>query len=192
MDLSIALPASDNRRDGISRAHHLEAQAPLAISRSNIMTPRLTPIIPFTISGLSTRTSNRDEGDPSTARLPLLWGRFFGEDVQSSTPEQVPGTSVYGVYSEYESDASGAYTVTVGVSVTTPAIGLSSATVLGGHYLVFDGHGEMPQVVIDLWKSVWGYFESHREHTRAFQTDFERYAGPRDVSIYISISDPRP
>jgi predicted transcriptional regulator YdeE len=63
----------------------------------------------FAVAGPCVRTTNRDEMDPATGRIPALWGRFFGEIVMDRTPHRDPDDlRNFGVYSTYESDAAGA------------------------------------------------------------------------------------
>lgn len=40
------------------------------------------------VAGPSVRTTNNEEGNPATGRIPALWGRFFGENVMSLTPRE--------------------------------------------------------------------------------------------------------
>ena len=47
-----------------------------------------------------------------------------------------------------------------------------------GDYLVFSGQGEMPQMVLAVWQSIWQYFEAHPEIRRTYRSDFEAYSGP--------------
>ncbi len=82
------------------------------------MEPKLIEIQPFTVSGISVRTLNSDEAQPLKAKLPGLWGQFFGQGLADKTPNKVAESPVYGVYSAYESDVSGQYSVTAGVSVS--------------------------------------------------------------------------
>jgi predicted transcriptional regulator YdeE len=147
--------------------------------------PKLIHVNEFTVIGLSVRTINSDEFNPSTAKLPDLWERFFSDD-NITRPQNSP---VFGVYSDYESNAEGYYTVTAGIQSELPSNTpvLQSLTILSGDYLVFENQGVMPQAVIEAWKSVWHYFESKKEVTRRFQTDFERYKGTTDIAIYIGI-----
>jgi predicted transcriptional regulator YdeE len=153
------------------------------------MQPKLISVQPFIVSGLSVRTVNRDEADPSKARLPALWERFYRQNLMDNIPNKLANSFVYGVYSDYESDASGEYTVTAGVAVSTPTSKYASAQVGGGHYLVFELSGAIPQVVIEGWSSVWQYFAQPQKHKRAFATDFEEYRGPEHVAIFISVTD---
>jgi predicted transcriptional regulator YdeE len=128
---------------------------------------------------------------PETARLGALWGRFFQEGIAGQVADQVPGSPVYGVYSDYESDVNGPYTVTAGVQIAPKATGgdeLTHVDVVGGEYLVFEGKGPMPQVVIDTWLEVWDYFSQATEFKRAYTTDFELYKGTDEIAIHVSVN----
>ena len=156
------------------------------------MKPSLRQIAPFRIAGIKVRTSNLDEASSERARLGSLWGRFFQEGIPSKVANQVAGSAVYGVYSEYESDVNGEYSVTAGVQIEGSATGDEGFThvdVVGGEYLVFEGKGAMPQVVIETWGSVWHYFSQGSEWKRAYTTDFELYKGMDEVAIHISVTE---
>lgn len=148
-------------------------------------------VAPFRVAGISVRTANPDEGSPETAKLGLLWGRFFQEGIPGRVADQVPGSPIYGVYSEYDSDVNGQYTVTAGMQIEAGASGgdgFARVDVAGGEYLVFAGKGPMPQVVIEAWQSVWAYFSAASEFKRAYTTDFELYKGMDEVAIHVSIT----
>ncbi|NWB25601.1 GyrI-like domain-containing protein [Pseudomonas gingeri] len=140
----------------------------------------------FQVSGPQVRTRNEDERYAETARIGGLWGGFFAEGLAERIANRQPDSRVYGVYSGYESDASGYFDVTVAVAVTTPAPGYPTLEVQAGPYLVFEGRGAMPQTVIDTWGRIWSYFEQHPGQRR-FATDFEVYTGPDSVAVYIGI-----
>jgi predicted transcriptional regulator YdeE len=139
----------------------------------------------FQVAGLVARTTNREEDDPATARIGALWRRFFSEQTYASTPNRTSDLHIFGVYSAYESDAHGAFDITVGVAVSD---GAGSVTIEAGDYLVFNGQGEMPQMVIATWQRIWQYFEAHPEIARRYRTDFEAYEGPDKVAIHIGVS----
>jgi len=138
----------------------------------------------FHVAGLTVRTTNRDESDPSAGRLAALWGQFFDREIYASTPHRNADKRLFGVYSAYESDAHGAFDVTAGVSV---AEGKGSVAIEAGDYLVFAARGEMPRLVVDAWQRVWRYFEAHPEIVRRYRSDFEAYDGPDAVAIHIGI-----
>src|ERR671912_1033769 len=117
----------------------------------NTMQPQQQRLEPFRVAGLTARTSNRDESDPEAARIGFLWNRFFGERVYEKTPHRIDDMRLYGVYSDYEADAHGAFDITTGVAV---ADGPASVRIEGGNYLVFSARGEMPQMVTELWDQI--------------------------------------
>ena len=140
----------------------------------------------FEVAGFNVRTKNSDEMNESTAKIPGLWNRFY-TDIAGYLSENA---NVYGVYSDYESDHTGAFNV-LAASDDKSACQVNGSQVLkieAGKYLVFLGSGEMPQAVIDLWGEVWEYFESAEvKHIRAYTTDFEHYKSPSEIEIYISV-----
>jgi predicted transcriptional regulator YdeE len=146
--------------------------------------PQLQHLKPFAVSGLTARTSNRDERDPQVSRIGTLWGRFFDERVYEHTPNRIADMRLYGVYSAYEADAHGAFDLTAGVAVSR---GPAAVQIEGGDYLVFNGQGQMPQMVLEVWQAIWQYFEQHPHIRRRYCTDFEAYSGPEEVAIHIGV-----
>ena len=134
----------------------------------------------FTVTGFSVRTQNSIEFDEKTAKLPKLWQKF-----NSNNP--TIDATVFGVYSDYESDVNGFYTVTAGITGENEMKELKSVKINSGNYLVFKGKGEMPKAIIDTWKTVWNYFTEDSPYQRSFMTDFEAYSNGDEVAIYIGI-----
>jgi predicted transcriptional regulator YdeE len=136
------------------------------------------------ITGMSVRTSNDRESDPKTAAIPGLWKRFMAKRAGGANT-----ALLYAVYSDYESDANGQYTVTVGAASTSDEISEARVATAAGDYLVFTSTGEMPKAVIDGWKQVWAYFADGAERQRAYTTDFELHdpKNPSTVRIYIAV-----
>ncbi len=151
------------------------------------MEPTTTHVSHSIVSGLTVRTTNRDEFNPETAKIPTLWSRFFSSDIPDKIPNRLPDAPFLGVYSAYESDASGPYDITAGVTVTTLNPDFSNIEIQEGSYLVFEAIGPMPAAVIQTWTSVWTYFEQHPHVKRSFLTDFELYCGPEKVQIHIGV-----
>lgn len=139
----------------------------------------------FDVAGPSVRTTNGEESNPATGRIPALWGRFFGEDVMGGTPDRDPADlRNFGVYSSYASDAHGAFDVTAGVAVTSGG----TVRIEAGDYLVFNASGPMPQAVLAAWTQVWQYFEAHPEIRRRYRTDFEAYTSPVAARVHIGVA----
>ena len=146
--------------------------------------PQLQRLQPFKRRGTH-RTHHQPRRErPQAARIGTLWDRFFGERVYEKTPHRVDDMRLFGVYSDYETDAHGAFDITTGVAV---ADGPATVRIEGGEYLVFTGQGEMPQMVLAVWQAIWHYFDAHPEIRRRYQSDFEAYSGPDQVAIHIGV-----
>jgi predicted transcriptional regulator YdeE len=137
------------------------------------------------ITGLTVRTSNARERDPATALLPGLWGRF----IAATRGESEPPAPVFSVYTDYESDANGAYTVVLGREAGPSPVQQRTVRVVPGRYAIFTSTGEIPAAVIAGWQEVWSYFARAGAPARAYTTDFEYYdpALPSTVRIHIAI-----
>jgi len=136
------------------------------------------------IKGLQVRTKNADEMQPDTQKIAPLWGRFF----QELMPTLKEDATVYGVYHNYESDASGAFDVTVGADIMDMTDEMKEVTLQEGRYLMFPVKGELPQAIIDTWMQIWAYFEDPSiDERRAYETDFEKYISEDEVEIYIGV-----
>lgn len=134
----------------------------------------------FTVTGFMVRTKNSDEFSQETAKLPKLWQQFYAAN-------PTPNTTIFGVYSDYESDANGFYNVTAGVNSDSLDPVLHTIKVNSGNYLLFQSKGSMPQAVIETWQRVWDYFTETSLHQRCFMTDFEAYSNGDEIAIYIGI-----
>ena len=145
--------------------------------------------------GLQSRTKNADETKASTGRIGQLWKRFVHEDVAGHVPNKVPDASVIAVYSDYESDMNGEYSLTVGCEVNAleeiPS-GMTGVTIVPATYAVFPVAGSDPSAIVEAWMRVWSEFSGTPTSQRAYTTDFEEYrfgpAGARTVTIYISLT----
>ncbi len=142
--------------------------------------PSIKQVESFTVTGFSVRTQNSDECNEQTAKIPHLWQEFYSSELGTSA-------NIFGVYSNYASDVNGFYTVTVGVQSNHEQTQLSSVTIQGGNYLVFEGTGPMPATVVETWKHVWEFFEENTAYRRNFMSDFEAYSSRDQVSIYIGL-----
>ncbi len=142
----------------------------------------------FNVTGLVVRTTNAEEMNPSTAKIGALWEEFYSQ----LAPKLSQNSRVFGVYTNYESDHTGSFDVVAcsDISDTQKLEGVSDFHINAGNYLVFNGAGEMPQAVIDLWGEIWSYFSSEScKYKRAFVTDFEFYKDKSEIEIFISVED---
>jgi predicted transcriptional regulator YdeE len=151
------------------------------------MQPKLVELQPFTLSGISIRTSNSAQALSSGETIGGLWQRFIGQGIADRVPDKLPDSPLYGVYSDYESDANGQFTATVAVAVSAATTAFDTIEVGGGRYLVFEARGAIPQSVIEAWGKIWPFFEASQEWKRRFAVDFEIYRNPDMVEIYIGV-----
>ncbi|WP_422660015.1 GyrI-like domain-containing protein [Paenibacillus sp. EC2-1] len=148
------------------------------------------------IRGIAERTSNRAEMGPE-GKISGLWERFFQLGVL-----QQPGLKsefIYGMYTEYESDVNGEYTVLLGCETNgeEPANCLENMKTVhipASDYLVFTSQrGAFESVVPELWQQIWSYFHDSSE-SRTYTGDFELYdvAGfdPSNamVKVYMAVN----
>jgi predicted transcriptional regulator YdeE len=89
------------------------------------------------------------------------------------------------VYTEYESDYTGAYTMLVGYEVTAEAevpAGVRVIEVPPQKYAVILAQGKQPQAVIEAWQWVWA-----SSLDRVYTADFDEYLGQEDVRLHVAI-----
>ena len=158
--------------------------------------PTLVSYDSMNIIGIQIRTSNQQEKDPAIAKNPQLWQRFFIENIAGKIPNKIHDTQLFGLYTEYEGDHTGEYSLVVGAPVKTlqtiPA-GMVGMSISPSTYYKFIGQGPMPQTVIATWQTIWDYFaqDQHDQlYQRTFHADFELYDStkPDYVEIYIGVS----
>ncbi len=141
----------------------------------------------FMVSGITVRTNNQDEFNPATAKLANHWGTFFAENIAEKIPHRLKDSPIYGVYSSYESDFSGAYNLTAGMAVSKPCDAFETIDIQEGTYLVFESKGPMPETIINTWKKIWEFFNENLEVKRKYITDFEIYPGTDECIVCIGI-----
>jgi predicted transcriptional regulator YdeE len=149
-----------------------------------------TEIEDFKIIGIAIQTTN--EKGQAEKDLGKLWGRFYGEDISAVIPNK-DSEEVYSLFTDYESDYTGAYTAIIGHkvhSLDSVPQGFTGREFKGGKYVPFKAQGPMPQAIVDSWKDIWSRDE---ELKRRYTVDFEVY-GPKsqqgdqsEVDIYIAV-----
>lgn len=142
--------------------------------------PILQQVQGFAVSGKTARTKNDAEFNASTAKIPRLWEQVFHE------ANKLNKTPFYGVYHDYELDASGYYTVTVGVQGEAIIDHDNTVTIVSGKYLVFAVQDSSAEAMINTWQIIWDYFARQQQWQRSFCTDFEIYSSSKNA-IYIGI-----
>jgi predicted transcriptional regulator YdeE len=147
----------------------------------------LTKLDTFLEAGIGIRTTNK-EGQSQTD-IGELWGKFMVDHLA----DQIPGKlsdDIYCVYTDYETDYNGAYTVILGCKVSSVAQlpgGFVDALVPGGKFMVFQPEGPLPESVAATWQDIW-----QSDIERAYTADFDMYyADPESrqtpVEIYVGI-----
>lgn len=143
----------------------------------------------FQVVGISARISN-DRGSAGE-EVEAIWRRFWSEDIRNKVPHIV-NNDIYAVYTDYESDHTGAYTLIIGLSVThlddIPS-GLVGVTVRADTYEKFVSRGQMPGAVLKTWMDIW----QDEDLDRGYRTDFtihgKKYfdGDQAEVETFISV-----
>ncbi|MBT3358691.1 MAG: AraC family transcriptional regulator [Rhodospirillales bacterium] len=151
----------------------------------------------FTVGGIDLRTTNAAEMDLSTARIPALWERFSFESLPGHIPGQTDPGVVLGLYSDFDSDADGAYTLMVGCEISPESkmpVGLRTTSVPPAKYAVFTSEkGEIPSIIFSAWQEIWAMTPEQLGGERAYSGDFEVYderavnLNNAQIEIWISI-----
>lgn len=139
-----------------------------------------------TVVGITERTRNDDEKMPEV--IGGLWQRFYAEGIYQSIENKKNSYSL-GLYSQYESDANGAYDITVCCEVDkseNPPPGTEVKTIPAGKYAKFIVKGPVQTVVYEFWQKLWSM-----DLDRKCSYDFEEYLNDDmekgEVHIYIAI-----
>jgi predicted transcriptional regulator YdeE len=148
----------------------------------------------FQVVGIEARTNNSQESGGNGA-IPKQWQRLFMENLLSRIPDRTD-QSIVAVYSNYESDWNGDCTYILGAKVkpgSKPPEGMVSKSVPAGKYIEFTSkRGRPEQVVPEMWKHVWAYFQVSGNPTRAYGADYEIYDDMSDptnvqVRLYVGV-----
>lgn len=143
----------------------------------------------FNVIGIKVRTTNQDM--QAAKDIPALWQKFMAEKVADKIPNKKQN-AVYAIYTNYESDYTGAYDMILGCRVSslndipTDMIGLIIPESI---YKEFKAEGQLKDnIVYNKWVEIW-----NTDLNREYNADFEVYpenATPdtqTEVPIYISV-----
>lgn len=162
------------------------------VQAQTIVKPKPAEQPAFEVIGIEVRTNNFRESAGDGA-IPKQWQRLFAENVLHRVPDRID-QSIVVVYTNYASDWNGDYTYILGARVksgTKPPEGMVSTSVPGGKYVQFmSARGPAPQVVPDMWKQVWTYFQLPGNPIRAYGADYELYddmADPNQVQVQLFV-----
>ena len=134
------------------------------------------------VVGFTARTNN--SSPDMGAVIGGLWQRFFADGGYDAIPGKVTG-KVMGIYTDYENNENGDYTVMTGCAVNggTPE-GFEVRTLPAGRYAKFVVVGNMVTAVGEFWQDLW-----KMPLDRTYVFDFEEYqnAAPENCEIHIYI-----
>jgi len=166
-----------------------QAAATFALSTKPMTMEKLTAA-PFKLIGIAVRTSNANPAQ-SAKDIGELWQRLMGESLVAQIPNKVDST-VYCVYTDYETDHTGAYTTVLGCNVTSLEEipdGMQGIEIPGGGYQKFTCRGDLTKgFVYGAWGDIWD-----RKLNRTYGADYEVY-GPKalnptdaEVEIFVGV-----
>jgi predicted transcriptional regulator YdeE len=140
----------------------------------------------FYVAGIKLRTTN--QGGQSQTDIGELWARFMSEDVLLQIPNRI-SDDIYSVYTEYESDHTGAYTAVLGCVVSSIPEGFTCIDIYPGKYHVNWVEGKLPDSIMEAWRQIW-----NNSTDRKYTADFEVYSAnaksfeETEVKIYLAVN----
>ena len=135
----------------------------------------------ITLVGIAARAANdRPEA------IAALWQRFETEHILASIPHRV-SDDVYALYTDYEADQHGEYTLLIGCAVERHdglPDGLVARSIPAADYALVDASGPQPQSIVAAWQSIWA-----GDLKRAYSNDFDLYsaAEPGRVTVHVAL-----
>ncbi|MEN8237411.1 MAG: GyrI-like domain-containing protein [Pseudomonadota bacterium] len=147
--------------------------------------------------GLTVRTNNANERDPSKAKIAATVQRYHQEDMPDQIEDRIRPGVTFCVYTDYESDFAGDYTFFIGEEVEDFEYipeGFRTLMIPPQSYTRFTTKsGPMPDVVIGAWQNIWKMSPQELEGARSYIADFEVYneraADPQNtvLDIYVGV-----
>ncbi len=142
----------------------------------------------FKVIGITVRTTN--ENGQAGTDIVALWNKFMAEGIVDKIPNKID-TTVYSIYTEYESDHTKPYTTMLGCKVSTikeVPQGMRAIEFKGGNYIKFIAKGDLTQgVVFNKWTKIWE-MDLDRRYTADFEVYGEKAQNPTDAEVAIFIA----
>ncbi len=135
---------------------------------------------PIHLIGISARTSYSQERDKMRGLIfPCIQRYFHGALFEKIPKRKKPGTT-FCVYTDYESDYTGAYTYFIGEEVDSFDHLLpeefQKLTIPEQQYAKFTtGPAPMPSVIVNAWENIWKMSSAEIGGRRRYAADFEVY-----------------
>lgn len=132
--------------------------------------------------GLKTRSSYQLELDWTKGKIFPCVQKYFHEKIASLIPNRKQSGKTFCVYTDYESDYTGAYTYFIGEEVQLLekhlqfSDELSTLIIPAQRYTKFSTEaGSMPNILRDAWESIWKMSDRELGGKRNYLADFEIY-----------------
>ena len=141
----------------------------------------------FSIIGIAVRTTNQN--GQSQKDIAELWGKFMGQGLMTHIPNKA-SFEIYCVYTDYESDFTGAYTTILGCKVTSldeipeGFVGKKIPETIYKHYKAV---GALPGCVGKTWGEIW-QSGIDRKYIADFDVYGEKSQNPQNAEVDIFVS----
>lgn len=138
------------------------------------------------VAGCCARTNNNSPD--MTAVIGGVWQRFYSKGVYANIPNKM-NEKALGIYTDYESNETGDYTVMAGCEVSRSDLkgNFEVRTIPSGKYAKFVVKGHMRKAVAEFWQELW-----KMKLNRSYICDFEEYQNGEiddcEIHIYIGLS----
>lgn len=145
----------------------------------------------FSVIGISVRTTN--ENGQSAKDIEALWGKFWAGEIQKQIPNKA-NDDIYAVYTDYETDFNGPYTLIIGLPVSSlenipkDFVGI---TIEKDVYEKFVSKGKMPEAVLGTWMEIWQNKDLKRNYNADFTIHGKKYydGDNAEVETFISVKE---
>lgn len=145
----------------------------------------------FNVIGIAVRTTN--ENGQAAKDIEALWGKFWSEEIQKQIPNKV-NDDIYAVYTDYETDFNGPYTLIIGLPVSSlenipeDFVGI---TIEKDAYEKFVSKGKMPEAVLRTWMKIWQNKDLKRTYNADFTIHGKKYfdGDNAEVETFISVKE---
>lgn len=142
--------------------------------------------------GITTRTNNRLEMDPATAKIGKTVAQYMEANLADKIPSRAKPGTTFCVYTDYESDYTGDYTYFIGEMVTSltniPADFQPLEIAAHAYTKLTTTPGPMPHICIQAWQAIWQMTSRELGGNRSYIADFEVY-DERAVDVEKTVLD---
>ena len=150
---------------------------------------KTTQMKSFNVIGIKIRTTNQEM--QAAKDIPALWEQFMSQNIIEKIPNK-ESDDVYAIYTNYESDYTGAYDMIIGCktySLSEVPENMCALKISANSYEEFIAEGKLnDNIVYNKWMEIW-----QTDLNRKYEADFEIYpenvlpSENTKVPIYISV-----